>query len=175
MDLYIRDFQLQDIKAVHALNEGAVPNMNSLTELQLMGLIAKSAYAKVAVVNGGVAGFMLALGEGQAYKSLNYRWFSHNCENFVYIDRIVVAEKFRGHGIATKFYRDIEETCADNAQWLACEVNLSPPNPGSLSFHHKFGFYEIGQQDTENGTKRVSLLIKTLRANKAPCVLRDVA
>jgi uncharacterized protein len=175
MDFKFRDFEPADMGAVHALNEGAVPNMNSLTPSALGQLIAQSSYMKVAVIDGEIAGFLLGMGEGLDYQSLNYRWFSNNCKDFAYIDRIVVGEKFRGHGIAKAFYNDMAETLKSAAKWLACEVNISPPNPGSMTFHHKFGFYEVGRQDTEKGTKRVSLLIKGLHTDAAPCSLKKVA
>jgi predicted GNAT superfamily acetyltransferase len=28
---------------------------------------------------------------------------------------------------------------------LCCEVNVEPPNPGSLRFHERIGFAEVGQ------------------------------
>ncbi len=175
MDFTLRNYEPGDFAAIQALNEDAVPHVNSLASGALSNLIAQACYLKVAVMGGEVAGFLLAVGEGQDYASLNYRWFSENCEDFIYIDRIVVADAFRGRGIAKALYRDIGGITVNGAQWLACEVNLSPPNPESLSFHHKFGFYEVGQQDTENGKKRVSLLIKTLQADMAPCSLKKVA
>ena len=45
---------------------------------------------------------------------------------------------------------------------LTCEVNLKPPNPGSIVFHQQLGFAEVDQQETEQGAKRVSLMVKTL-------------
>ena len=47
---------------------------------------------------------------------------------------------------------------------LTCEVNLAPPNPRSLAFHHRQGFQEMAQQMTDGGLKRVSLLRKTVDA-----------
>ena len=45
---------------------------------------------------------------------------------------------------------------------LLCEVNVKPRNEGSLRFHHRLGFREVGQQDTEGGAKRVSMLAKPI-------------
>jgi predicted GNAT superfamily acetyltransferase len=41
---------------------------------------------------------------------------------------------------------------------LFCEVNVRPRNDASLAFHEAIGFREVGQQDTDGGAKRVSLL-----------------
>jgi len=32
-----------------------------------------------------------------------------------------------------------------------CEVNIMPPNPGSIRFHKRFDFEECGSQFTEAG------------------------
>ena len=45
---------------------------------------------------------------------------------------------------------------------MTCEVNLRPPNPGSMAFHRAMGFDEVGTQNTEGGSKTVSLLVKRL-------------
>ena len=34
--------------------------------------------------------------------------------------------------------------------------------PISTKFHESFGFYEVGQQETEGGAKRVSLMVKDM-------------
>jgi predicted GNAT superfamily acetyltransferase len=42
---------------------------------------------------------------------------------------------------------------------LALEVNVDPPNAGSLRFHERLGFVEVGQQDTPYGI-RVSMQVR---------------
>jgi predicted GNAT superfamily acetyltransferase len=44
---------------------------------------------------------------------------------------------------------------------LCCEVNLEPPNPGSLRFHHRIGFTEVGQHSPQQDYL-VSMLSKNL-------------
>jgi len=39
------------------------------------------------------------------------------------------------------------------------EVNADPPNEGSLRFHARLGFVEVGQQDTPYGI-RVSMQMR---------------
>jgi predicted GNAT superfamily acetyltransferase len=34
---------------------------------------------------------------------------------------------------------------------VLCEVNIMPPNPGSIRFHKRFDFEECGSQFTEAG------------------------
>lgn len=45
---------------------------------------------------------------------------------------------------------------------VACEVNLALPNPGSLAFHAKRGFIEVGRMLTSDG-RHVALLEKDIR------------
>jgi hypothetical protein len=47
------------------------------------------------------------------------------------------------------------------APLLTCEVNLNPPNLGSIRFHNRIGFREVGQQDSKPGLT-VSMLAKTV-------------
>ena len=42
---------------------------------------------------------------------------------------------------------------------LTCEVNLKPPNDGSILFHEKYGFEQVGTQETDGGEKEVSLMV----------------
>ena len=41
-------------------------------------------------------------------------------------------------------------------------MNVRPRNDGSLRFHQRYGFTAVGEQDTEGGAKRVTLLEKRL-------------
>ena len=44
---------------------------------------------------------------------------------------------------------------------LTLEINLEPPNPGSLALHGKLGFAEVGQLVADEG-KLVSLMVKAV-------------
>jgi predicted GNAT superfamily acetyltransferase len=47
-------------------------------------------------------------------------------------------------------------------KFMACEVNIRPPNDESMRFHTRLGFGEVGTQVTDNGSKEVALLLKEL-------------
>ncbi len=149
-----------DLNAILALNEGAVPNVNSIPLETLEKFLHQAAYFRL--IDGGdrVAAFLVAFAPGADYESENYRWFSARYPEFMYIDRVAVAPDQRGRGLALHLYRDLEQ--ATSAPLLACEVNLEPPNPRSLEFHRRFGFKAVGSQQTEGGAKTVSLMIKPL-------------
>lgn len=158
-----RQVQAADLLALLALNNTGVPNVNGLDEAELARLVSMSTIARTAILDGTLAGLMLAMRPGQPYHSVNYQWFSERYDEFLYVDRIIVATSRRGTGIGTALYRDVFDYATKHRiPRVLCEVNLEPPNPGSLRFHHRLGFTAIGQQRTENGTKLVTLLTKEL-------------
>jgi predicted GNAT superfamily acetyltransferase len=112
-----------------------------------------------------VLGFVLALAPGADYASENYRWFTARGEErgagFLYVDRIVVAEGHRGEGLGVVLYDAVFEVArASGVAEVDCEVNVRPPNPGSMAFHTRIGFAELGRQSTKNGTVEVALLAR---------------
>src|SRR5690606_1174658 len=108
-----------------------------------------------------VAGFVIALAPGTDYASENYTWFSARSADFLYVDRIVLAPRLRGLGVGPRLYAAVEEAArVDGATEITCEVNVRPPNPGSLAFHARLGFAEIGRQQTKGGALEVALLAR---------------
>lgn len=154
--LTIRLVQDSDIPTLLSLNNAAIPAVNELTEAELKDLIDSAAHCFVAEVNDGPAGFLLCLSEGQSYDSRNYFWLSQNRRRFAYTDRICVAESARGNRIGEALYQALFEAQRETGRSFVCEVNERPPNPGSLKFHKRLGFQEIGRQD--HGDKAVVYL-----------------
>jgi len=168
MSIAIRPAELRDFELIRAINEGAVPDVSTITREELDALAKQCCYFSVALADGELSGFLMALQPGQVYQSENYRWFAAHYENFVYVDRIAVSPACKGRGIGRALYGDVENFARKAAApILTCEVNLIPPNPDSMAFHKKIGFTEVGQQSTEGGKKRVSLLVKTLSNGRA--------
>ena len=148
-----------DLQDVLTLNQNALPHVSSVELADMRRFLDKAAYFKVAGSDTGILnGFLIALGPGLDYASENYRWFCDTYDEFLYIDRIVIAENTRGQGLGKVFYKDVIETARTLAPRLTCEVNSRPPNPQSMAFHEHFGFAAVGTQATEGGTKEVSLL-----------------
>lgn len=158
----IREAGADDLDWVLAINNDAVPDVNRLDREALERLADLACYFRIAESDRRRAGFLLAMRFGADYDSPNFRWFKKNFSDFVYIDRVVVEPPFRGLGIGKVFYADAQSFAEKIAPYLTCEVNLDPRNDVSLLFHGAYGFHEVGQQVTEGGRKRVSLLAKEL-------------
>jgi hypothetical protein len=165
MKYSIRDTTPADLDAVLALNQSEVPQVGSLEMNALQAFLASAVYFRAATNDEGeLLAFMVGLGPGADYASLNYRWFSERYEKFAYIDRIAVAKNARRRGIAAALYADFAEASKPWSPMLCCEVNLLPPNPGSMAFHERLGFSRAGTLATQGGAKKVAMLVKDLAA-----------
>jgi predicted GNAT superfamily acetyltransferase len=160
-------FEFQDVSdswlaAVLALNESAVPHVNSIDLGQMQWFAEHAAYFRIAVSGSALGGFLVGMRPGTDYASVNYRWFCNNYADFAYIDRIVVAPAARRQGLAQSFYSDFSARCS-GVPVMTCEVNIQPPNDSSLEFHSLQGFHQVGSQHTDGGAKEVALLAKELK------------
>ncbi len=158
----IRSLLPADLPHLLALNNAAVPAVNELNEEALATLVSTSHLA-VAVVDDAAAnvalGFSVLFVSGADYESENYRWFSGRSTDFLYVDRIVIADGYRGQGLGQVLYDAIFGAARrEELAEVLCEVNLEPPNPGSLAFHDRLGFVEVGQLSSKGDTLVVSLL-----------------
>ena len=163
MDITVRESRAEDLDALHLINEESVPGVGTLTRDRLEALVADSAATLVAVdAHGKPTGFVLVMLEGLDYESLNYRWLSERYDRFAYVDRIAVAEAARGRRIGEALYAAAIEAFAGNRPVLLAEVNLEPPNPGSLRFHKRLGFREVGERWEADRSKGVVYLERTL-------------
>ncbi|CAB4589096.1 unannotated protein [freshwater metagenome] len=154
----VRDTVAADLHAALALNNANLPALNELDAPEIARLVSISHTALTAEVGGTFAGFCIAIPPGVDYASLNYAWFSRTYDRFVYLDRLAVDPAFRRYGIGRAFYAALIERSRSEYPRITCEVNIRPMNEGSLAFHHSLGFREVGQQDTDGGSKTVSLL-----------------
>ena len=161
-ELEPRLFLKSDIDAALELNNLNAPAVGEIDRTQLEFLIEHSLYS-FAIGADTLHAFCITFAPGAPYTSVNYQWFSQNYSEFVYLDRIVVSEKMRNKLLGAKLYAAVEQRMIKDrcAPILTCEVNLNPPNIGSIRFHNRIGFREVGQQDSKPGLT-VSLLAKNL-------------
>jgi predicted GNAT superfamily acetyltransferase len=150
--------------AALALNAAHERETGPLDAVAFDALLAM-AFAAPAIVgqDGRLAAFMVALGPGTAYASPNYAWVSARFGRFVYVDRVVVAPEARGLGLGRRLYDAVSAAARDAGLGrIVCEVNIVPPNPGSLAFHSALGFLEIGRAVLADRGKTVAYLAREL-------------
>ena len=161
-ELEPRLFLASDIDAALELNNLNAPAVGEIDRTTLEFLIEHSLYS-FAIGTDTLHAFCITFAPGAPYTSVNYQWFSKEYSDFVYLDRIVVSETMRNNSLGAKLYAAVEQRMLKDrcAPILTCEVNLIPPNTGSIRFHNRIGFREVGQQDSKPGLT-VSMLAKTV-------------
>ena len=144
---------------VLALNEASVPHVNRISCEDLQWFVDYAAFVRIVKIDEQLAGFMIGLRPGIDYQSPNYRWFCDNYEDFAYVDRVVVAEWARRRGVAEALYEEFARS-QSGASFMTCEVNIRPPNDGSMHFHERLGFRQVASQEIDGGKKEVALMAK---------------
>lgn len=162
MTLFIRDVREHELDSVLALNNAVGPRILPLDSTRMRWFFNHATYFRVAEIDGVIAGFLIALRETATYASPNFLWFRERYPEFVYIDRIVIAEPYRGLGLGRVFYCDVTSYAELRVPLLACEVFLEPRDDVAVLFHGTYGFNEVGQQSMPGIGRTVSLLAKSL-------------
>ena len=165
MVLAIRDVLEHDLDAVLALNNAANGGITPMDRAQLHRFSLIADYFRVAEVDGHLAGFLIALRENADCGDANFQWFKQRYERFVYIDRIIVANTYRRHGLGRVFYSDVQSFAEPRAPMLTCAVDLEPRDDVAVLFHGTYGFNEVGQQVLSDGKRHVGLLSKNLESH----------
>jgi|SaaInlV_100m_DNA_2_1039680.scaffolds.fasta_scaffold01653_3 hypothetical protein len=147
-----------DLSKILALNQAALPAVSSVAIDEMAHFLNIADYFKIISVEGGIAGFLIALTTGKDYHSINYKWFENKYNSFIYVDRIVIAPEFYSQGLGRALYDDLSNFSKSKAPRITCEVNIRPMNQGSILFHEKYGFTQVGTQETDGGKKEVSLM-----------------
>ncbi len=112
---------------------------------RLAWMLSMASFAVVATEGSAVLGFAIGFDPGTGYDSENYRWWSDRADDFVYLDRIVVAEEARGRRVGSALYDRLEGQARARGAVVA-EVNVDPPNEPSLAFHAGRGYVEHGRR-----------------------------
>ena len=156
----IRAITSTDLKLIHEWNESTVPKVNSLTfeEFSLQSINCTYSYIQYSSDSNPV-GFIFLYDEKTEYDSLNYLYFKKRYQKFLYVDRIIITGEHQKKGYGQQLYDFVIETHKPTI--FCCEVNITPPNKQSQSFHQKYGFKEIDQQTVYN--KLVSLLTYSIK------------
>lgn len=153
-----RSLSHTDVDAMWAINEQGLPGTGAISRQGLADLLDLSVFSIGAFSSDGLVGFVVCLLPRTAYGSLNYAWFNERFDAFIYVDRIAVAPSQRNQGVGSRLYDEVITYAQEHGIPVAAEVNLVPPNPGSMRFHHRFGFKESGV--LQHGEKAVTMLLR---------------
>jgi predicted GNAT superfamily acetyltransferase len=140
----VRPATAADHDGVLALNNASTPHVNALEREQFDWLAQHVDYFRVAEVDGALAGFVMAIRDGTTYWSGNYAWFGAKFDRFIYLDRVVVSPSVRRGGVGRALYADLTRFASGQWPRVTLEVNVQPPNPGSIAFHEALGFRRVG-------------------------------
>jgi predicted GNAT superfamily acetyltransferase len=133
-----------DVDSIWLINEQGLPGTGQVSEQEISDLLKLSTLSLGVFREEELLGFVICLSPGTTYGSLNYAWFNSKYNDFIYVDRIAVLTDYRDEGIGSKLYEKVISYSQENSIPVAAEVNLNPPNPGSMRFHNRFGFEEVG-------------------------------
>jgi predicted GNAT superfamily acetyltransferase len=149
-----------DLDWVLALNRLHEIELSPLSDAGLSALVASAVYSRVV---DDQAAYLIAFDQDADYDSPNFLWFRERLSRFIYVDRVVVSDRHRGHGLARLLYEDLFTFGAgSDHEVIVCEVNSDPPNPASDAFHRAMNFTEIGDAHLEDRGKTVRYLRRAL-------------
>ncbi len=158
MSVLVRDVQDSDIETILQLNEEFVEYLAPMNAVECAEYRRSANYFRVVDLNGAIAGFLIAYEPAASYDSVNYNWFSDKYEDFIYVDRIVIAADQQGKQFGRLFYDDVKAFARERGRArITCEYNSEPMNYGSQKFHAAYGFEEVGRLWLNDGKKQVSL------------------
>ena len=150
----IRNIEIADSARVLEINNANTPGVSELTMSELETDIENCLHA-LAIDNehGEVCAFCITFAPNAPDAGVNHQWFAERYESFVYLDRIAIDSTHQHLGLGALLYQAVEQRMLKSAEHtlLCCEVNLEPPNPGSLRFHKRIGFSECGVETTAPG------------------------
>ena len=158
MDFTISETTSDELPLIVKMNQEALPAVSSVNINDMNHFLTIVDYFRSLKIEEKLVGFLIALTPGKEYYSVNYKWFEKRFDSFMYVDRIVIDPSYQGNGLGKAFYNDLVDFSNNKIDRITCEVNIRPQNEGSMIFHEKYGFVQVGTQTTENGKKEVSLM-----------------
>lgn len=146
----IREIEQTDFDTVIDLNQNALEGVGPLDHESLSLLVKQADQALVLDDDGDIAGFVITLPTGATYDSSRYDWFERRLAEYVYLDRIVVAETHRRQGVASRLYEAVEGD-------LPVALEVYETNDVSLAFHRSRGYETVGELDHAGKTNLMML------------------
>lgn len=154
----VRDATPGDFTDILRLNKQWEHYLSPMDLSRLEALHQMAAVHRVVEDAGKLCAFLLAMREGCAYDSLNYRWFAERYPRFLYVDRVVIAGDWHGRGMGRMLYADLFASArAGGVDTVTCEIDADPPNEPSRRMHVALGFREVGIQRVGTAHKQVAM------------------
>ncbi|MAR94449.1 MAG: hypothetical protein CMA45_05200 [Euryarchaeota archaeon] len=150
-----------DASSVWEINEQGLPGTGKVSVEEISHLIEISEISLGVFEQENLVGVVICLSPNVDYGSLNYAWFNEKYQDFIYVDRVAVSTNHRGQGIGSYIYQELINISEQKQIPITAEVNLNPPNPGSMRFHHRFNFSEVGI--IHHTDKSVTMLLRQLK------------
>lgn len=145
MSFRFRDVAFDDLDTIQEFNRMAGVSVAPIDRSTLIDWFETASYFRVAEIDGDVAGFLIGSDHNAPIGNAGFRWFRERYPAFAYIDRIVVAERYRGHGLGRILYADIISFAEVRVPVLGCQISLEPQDDASFMFHASLGFHEVAQ------------------------------
>jgi len=156
--MQLRELRSKDIPLVWKINEQGLPGTGKVSQQEIVELLRIAELTIGAFDGEQLVGFVLCFLPRTDYASLNYAWFNQRYQEFLYVDRIAVSENHRNQTIGSLLYQQVISYAKQYNYPIAAEVSLNPPNPGSMRFHHRFNFTEIGVFNQQS--KSVTMMMR---------------
>ena len=156
--MQLRELRSKDIPLVWKINEQGLPGTGKVSQQEIVELLLIAELTIGAFEGEQLVGFVLCFLPRTDYASLNYAWFNQRYQEFLYVDRIAVSENHRNQTIGSLLYQQVISYAKQYNYPIAAEVSLNPPNPGSMRFHHRFNFTEIGVFNQQS--KSVTMMMR---------------
>ena len=156
----IRILTEADASDLWTINEECLPGVGQITQSAMADLVSLASLPMGAYQDDTLMGFVLCLPPGTRYASLNYAWFNERYDDFLYVDRIGVGQSHRDRSVGGHLYQRVIEEAVKLRCPIAAEINIEPPNPGSMRFHQRHGFEQVGT--LSHGDKSVAMVMRPL-------------
>ena len=156
--MQLRELRSKDIPLIWKINEQGLPGTGKVSQQEIVELLHIAELTIGAFEGEQLVGFVLCFLPRTDYASLNYAWFNQRYQEFLYVDRIAVSENHRNQAIGSLLYQQVISYAKQYNYPIAAEVSLNPPNPGSMRFHHRFNFTEIGVFNQQS--KSVTMMMR---------------
>jgi predicted GNAT superfamily acetyltransferase len=162
-EITTRPADVADLAAIRAINAAGQPGVVAFAPEELAGLASGTIRCWVAQRSGNVSGYLIAYRQDEICEGDEFAWFQRAYPSFLYVDQIAVAPDRHRAGVGSALYGAASAYAVEHGlPMLTCEVNLDPPNPGSLAFHARLRFKRVGTLRTDDG-RTVALLRLRLR------------